>query len=143
MFLNHQHPTEYVLIFNEGQVYIRLHQAFEEKIWNLVKVWADDRKIKCIQWNFRSSCSCSPQNQMQKDADYYSKRGLFHLRRGNAELAYNYLKEAHTLDWTEETIKNNYAKALVALRKERKDSILDAYLERGEKVSLYLYVRLV
>jgi len=126
-------------VFSEGQVYVRLHQAFEEKIQTLLQKWADDRKIRTFQMHFTPSCSCSVQEQALKDAAYYCKRGLFHSRkksRENVELAYQYLREAHNQDWNNPRIQENYAMALVALRKYRKDPILEEHLNRGERVSV-------
>jgi hypothetical protein len=137
--LNHQSATEYVLVFNEGQVYIRLHQDFEEKIQSLLQKRADDRKIKALQWNFTPSCRCSIKEQSLKDAAYYSKRGLFHARkqsRESAELAYQYLREAHNQDWNNTRIQENYAMALVVLRRYRNDPILEGHLGRGERVRI-------
>jgi hypothetical protein len=139
LFLNHQSATEYVLVFNEGQVYIRLHQDFEGKIQFLLQKWADDRKIKALQWHFTPSCSCSVKEQSLKDAAYYCRRGLFHSRkqsRENAELAYQYLREAHNQDWNNTRIQENYAMALVVLRTYRNDPILDGHLDRGEHVCI-------
>ncbi len=137
--MNHQAPTEYVLVFNEGQVYLRLHQDFEGKIRPLLEKWGKDSKINALQWRFTPSCNCSIKEQMLKDAAYYSRRGLFHLRKQskeNAELAYQYLRAAHNQDWNNERIRECYAMALVELRKYRNDPMLDGHLDRGERVRL-------
>ena len=78
--------------------------------------------------------------QAQKDAVYYSRRRLFYHRRDKADLACQYLREAHHQDWENGQIGENYAKALVALRRDRKCPILEGYLERGERVSLTSYL---
>ncbi len=77
--------------------------------------------------------------QSQKDAVYYSRRGLFYLRRDKADLACQYLREAYHQYYNDGQIREDYAKALVALRRDRKCPIPEGPLERGELASLTSY----
>jgi hypothetical protein len=77
--------------------------------------------------------------QAQKDAVYYSRRRLFYHRRDKADLACQYLREAHHQDCNDGQIRESYAKALVALRRAQKCPLPEDHLERGELASLTSY----
>jgi hypothetical protein len=93
IFLNHQNPDEYVLLFDDGQAHVNLHDDFEKWIRRLVDGWARKRG-KQLQWNFTYSCQCLEDEQRQLDAAYYHGRGRFYLSRKNSDLALSYLQEA-------------------------------------------------
>lgn len=129
LVMNHQHPSEYVLLFSDGTVYARLHQNFEEKLKTLLQKWADDRK-KPLGWNFKMSCDCSERSQQKADASYYSQRGVFHMKRGDFELAYCYLREAYFQNPKDRGIQSRYVKALSEFRAFLKDPALEEYLAK-------------
>ncbi|PMD20198.1 hypothetical protein NA56DRAFT_187210 [Hyaloscypha hepaticicola] len=129
LIMNHQRPSEYVLLFSDGTGYARLHRNFEEKLKTLLQKWADDRK-KPLGWNFKMSCDCSETSQQKADASYYSQRGLFHMRRGDFELAYCYLREAYFQNPKDRGIRSRYVKALSEFRAFLKDPALEQYLAK-------------
>jgi hypothetical protein len=130
LYLNHQNPEEYVLLFEDGQTYISLHCRFQNKIFGLIKKWAVSRKVKDFdkKWHFISSCYCSEEDQKQRNAVYYSQRGLFYLSRGDPAQAVVYFREAHNQDKSNFGIRDNYAMALIAFRRKIKDPVLERYL---------------
>jgi hypothetical protein len=138
LILNHQHPSEYVLLFSDGTVYARLHRNFEAKLKPLLKKWADDRK-KPLGWNFKMSCDCSEASQRKADASYYKLRGMFHMKRGDFELAYGYLREAHIQNPKDGGIRSRYVKALNEFRASLRDPALEQYLAQHTRgAELYM-----
>lgn len=55
---------------------------------------------------------------------YYSRRGQFHLTRGNYKLAHSYLREAHRQSPENEIIRGHYLRSLKARQIERNDPVL-------------------
>jgi hypothetical protein len=134
LFLNHQHHSEFVLLFSDGRVYARLHQNFQEKLEYLLQIWAIDRK-KHLDLDFKSSCNCPEASQRKADASYYNLRGLFHMKRGDPELAYGYLREARIQNPKDDGIRNRYMKALNEFRTFLKDPVLEQYLEQNSHMA--------
>jgi hypothetical protein len=132
LFLNHQHSTEYLLLLSDGKVYARLHRNFEEKLKPLLQKWADSKR-KPLQLTFRWSCDCSEESQRKADAGYYNLRGMYHMKRGQPELAYGYLREAHKQDPGDLGIRNRYLKTLNEFRAFLKDPKLEQYLEDNDQ----------
>ncbi len=127
--MNHQHPSEYVLLFSDGTVHARLHRNFEGKLKTLLQKWADESK-KPLGWNFEKSCDCSETSQQKADASYYSQRGVFHMKRGDFELAYCYLREAYFQNPKDRGIRSRYVKALSEFRAFLKDPELEQHLAK-------------
>lgn len=128
-----------MLVLDDGKVYCSLHPHFEPAIHTLLTRWATEKKLK-LQWNFHPSTTLGLEDLRFIDARYYYRRGLFFLRQQtpeSIELAYGYLREAHTQDFdskdNSETIRIAYARALIALREKRRDPILEAYLARSDR----------
>ncbi|KAH8655990.1 hypothetical protein BGZ60DRAFT_417594 [Tricladium varicosporioides] len=125
IFLNHQHPTEYLLLMGNGEVYARLHEDFREPLQKLSKEWATGNKLsRNYRFRFYPSCHCSKVQQAEQNAAYYNARGIFHLNRGNDLLAYQYLKAAHELHGSNAFIRRNYALALLEHQRILQDPIL-------------------
>ncbi len=97
----------------------------------MLKKWARGNRLK-FEWNFVSSCGCSVDDQKLLDALYYYRRGCSHFQRKSFRLAYKYLKEAHTQNWSNADIRKAYAQSLIALRHVLQDEILETYLERAD-----------
>lgn len=134
LVLNHQHPSEYVLVLDDGTVYCRLHPGFEAQLHQMLKKWAEGNKLK-LKWKLTSPGGCTEEDQRVRDAFYYSQRGWSHLQRENFELAYEYFKEAHTQDMNNDKIRKTYAQSLIKLRSMRKDQALEDHLARGQPLS--------
>lgn len=134
LVLNHQHPSEYILVLDDGRVYCRLHPGFEAQLHQMLKKWAEGNKLK-LKWKFVSPSGCTEKDQRVRDAFYYSQRGWSHLQRDNFELAYEYFKEAHTQDAKNEAIRKAYALSLMKLRPMRMDQVLEDHLIRGYPLS--------
>ncbi|KAF4628830.1 hypothetical protein G7Y89_g9323 [Cudoniella acicularis] len=131
LFFNHQHPTEYVLLFENGKVYARLHRDFEKPLKTLVQEWAKGNGLeRRLEFKFYVSCLCTKKYQEQQNAAYYNRRGVFQIRRGKAEIATQYLREAQHLDQRNGEIRRNYAMALVRMRSILNDRHLEDYLTR-------------
>jgi hypothetical protein len=130
VFLNHQHPDEYVLLFSDGHAHVSLHYDFEESIKRLIEVWAT-KKGKRLMWHWRPSCECAKEQQKQFDAAYYNRRGLFQLSRKNWELALAYLREACVQNSPSREFQYNHRMALAAVRRNRNDEILEGYLDQA------------
>jgi len=123
LYLNHQHESEYVLIFKDGKTCICLHAGFEQSFKSLVTQAIRGK----VEWDFQQSCHCDEGQQQQINAAYYNRRGRFQLCREADEQALSYLKEAVTLDNTQEYL-DDYGMALIAVRIRRQDSILEDWL---------------
>jgi hypothetical protein len=123
LYLNHQNPDEYLLIFKDGKTCICLHAEAEP----LLKKLVERSTKKKLSWNFQSSCFCDPLIQRRANAAYYNSRGRFQLFRGAPEQALGYLQEALRLE-NSSTYWKDYGMALVAVRKTRQDPILESWL---------------
>lgn len=97
----------------------------------LLEKWADDKKKPLGWWNFKVSCDCPEASQRKANASYYNLRGLFHMKRRNAELAYGYLREARIQNPNDDGIRNRYMKALNDFRTYLRDPVLEQYLEQN------------
>jgi hypothetical protein len=115
LFLNHQHPTEYVLAFNDGVVYASLHEEFEVQLRGLLKPWSKEKredfdtslariaskfvgrmlKPKSNKptterrphwWNFVASSKSEEPERRHRIAFYYNRRGVFYQMRGHLKL---------------------------------------------------------
>ncbi|KAK0122515.1 hypothetical protein ONS95_010743 [Cadophora gregata] len=129
IFLNHQNPFEYVLLFSDGIAHISLHEDFHEPLRRLLKLWATNRHLSDkFRFHPRSTCAYPKPYQRSLNACYYNARGLFHLARGNNLLALSYFNEAHEQNRSSEEIHLNLGMALVAVRKSRQDEELEIYL---------------
>ncbi|KAH7413515.1 hypothetical protein BKA64DRAFT_661166 [Cadophora sp. MPI-SDFR-AT-0126] len=129
IFLNHQNPFEYVLLFSDGVAYVSLHEDFHEPLERLLKLWATNRSLAGrFRFHQRSTCAYPKLYQRSLNACYYNARGLFHLARGNALLALSYFNEAHEQNRSDEKIHLNLGMALIAVRRSRRDEDLEGYL---------------
>jgi hypothetical protein len=131
IYLNHQHPQEYVLIFGEGQCFACLHSDFRDPLEKLLTTWATGNRVRRFVFNFKPSSTIGQDCQRLLNAQYYSRRGLFFLSRFNVELALRYLREAVYQDESNMEIRGRLAIGLVAVRRVRgRDPTLDALIER-------------
>jgi hypothetical protein len=132
LFLNHQHPTEYVLLFSDGHTHVKLHSKFEKPLTVLLEEWATNNKVRNFRPIFRPSCSCTEEEQQHRNSMYYDARGLFHLSLGDPEQALAYLSEArmHAPRETMAEVRNHYDMAIYAVRLKKQDPILEDYLVR-------------
>lgn len=73
------------------------------------------------KWHFISSNNISEEDQNQLNAVYFSRRGLFHLSRGNPEIALEYLREALMQDGSNPEIRDNHVMALIAVHRHIQD----------------------
>ncbi|RDL32092.1 uncharacterized protein BP5553_09494 [Venustampulla echinocandica] len=129
IFLNHQHPDEFMLLFSDGRAYANLHDDFREPLQNLLHRWAENRGLGIrFQYHFRATSHSSQAYQKVLNAAYYNQRGLFHLGRNNAWLALQYLNEAHDQNSASDEIHSNLGMALVAVRHNVRDRELERYL---------------
>ena len=129
IFLNHQNPLEYVLLFSDGTAHVSLHEDFHEPLKRLLKLWATNRNLSdrfCV--HARSTCEYPKSYQKCLNASYYNARGLFHLARDNHLLALSYFNEAHEQNRSSEEIHLNLGMALVAVRRSALDEELETYL---------------
>ncbi|KAH7370939.1 hypothetical protein BKA65DRAFT_532463 [Rhexocercosporidium sp. MPI-PUGE-AT-0058] len=135
IFLNHQNPYEYVLLFSDGIAHIALHEEFHEPLRRLLRLWAANRNLsEKFRFHPRSTCAYPKPYQRTLNACYYNARGLFHLSRGNPLLALSYFNEAHEQNRRSEEIHLNLGMALVAVRRLRRDEELEAYLAMEKEV---------
>jgi hypothetical protein len=130
-----------VLILSNGTTCISLHHDFEKKLRDL---YMSIDKSNRLTWRFFRSCccdeaseepislACNPLHWKQENARYYNRRGRFFLRRGAllrdgdcAEVAWKYLNEAWRLDHENKSYQDDYEMALIAVRQERRDPVLD------------------
>jgi hypothetical protein len=115
LFLNHQHPTEYVLAFNDGVVYANLHEEFEVQLRGLLEPWSKEKRedfdtslariaskfvgrmLKPTSnkptterrphwWNFVASSKSEEPERRHRIAFYYNRRGVFYQMRGHLKL---------------------------------------------------------
>jgi hypothetical protein len=115
LFLNHQHPTEYVLAFNDGVVYANLHEEFEVQLRGLLEPWSKEKRedfdtslgriaSKFVGrmlkpksnnptkekrphwWNFVASSKSEEPERRHRIAFYYNRRGVFYQMRGHLKL---------------------------------------------------------
>jgi hypothetical protein len=115
LFLNHQHPTEYVLAFNDGVVYASLHEEFEVQLRGLLEPWSKEKRedfdtslariaskfvgrmLKPTSnkptterrphwWNFVASSKSEEPERRHRIAFYYNRRGVFYQMRGHLKL---------------------------------------------------------
>jgi hypothetical protein len=122
------------LIFKDGKTCICLHADFEQSFKELVTL-----ATKCkLEWDFQPSCQCDESQQRQVSAAYYNRRGRFKLCRGDPEQALSYLREALRLENTL-TYRDDCGMALIAVRRFRKDHILERWLAPGVDPELTLY----
>jgi hypothetical protein len=112
-------------------VHAQLHETFKFPLRGLLERWFEaktrrNKKPEGFEWfNFHVSCHCSPNEQAIADAAYYARRGVFQLMRGNALMAYKYLREADKQHPNNFSIQENYVKALRAVRNSDYDPILE------------------
>ncbi|KUJ15891.1 uncharacterized protein LY89DRAFT_783143 [Mollisia scopiformis] len=127
IYLNHQNPDEYVLLFNDGRCHASLHKDFRDDLEEVVSLWATGNGLPNFAFDFISSCACPKFSQTLQNASYYSKRGMFHLAKSNVDLALKYLRAAADEDETSKDIHDNLAIAIMAMRRKRgTDEILEA-----------------
>ncbi|KAL2066742.1 hypothetical protein VTL71DRAFT_2814 [Oculimacula yallundae] len=135
IFLNHQNPNEYVLLFSDGVAHVALHEEFHDPVRRLLKLWAANRKLsEKFRFYPRSTCAYPKPYQRTLNASYYNARGLFHLSRGNALLALSYFNEAHEQNRGSDEIHLNLGMALVAVRQSTRDEVLEAYLATEKEI---------
>jgi hypothetical protein len=129
LFLNHQNPSEYVLLFSDGRTYAGLHNDFHKPLKAILFQWATNRNLtKTFQYHPKVTCSYTLSQQRAMNAAYYNKRGLFQISRGNPWLALRYLREAHEQDRSGLEIHGNFGMALVAVRQIERDDELERYI---------------
>lgn len=56
--------------------------------------WAKGNELPNFAFHFYSSSETTPAARKKQNAVYYSRRGMFHISKGNTELAYGYLRQA-------------------------------------------------
>ncbi|KAH6717516.1 hypothetical protein BKA61DRAFT_715798 [Leptodontidium sp. MPI-SDFR-AT-0119] len=135
VFLNHQNPHEYVLLFSDGIAHVALHEEFHDPLKTLLKHWAANRNLSDkFKFYPRSTCAYPKPYQRILNACYYNARGLFHLSRGNPLLALSYFNEAHEQNRGSDEIHLNLGMALVAVRNSRRDEELESYLAMEKEV---------
>jgi hypothetical protein len=118
LFLNHQHPTEYLLLFSSGIVHAKLHGDFNGQLHDLLKIWFDakskrNRNLEDSEWfYFTPSSEICPKEQQKRIAEYYVQRGLFHYTQGNILLA-RHLHRAEVQPLHKHSVEDDYVKSLV------------------------------
>ncbi|PMD44602.1 hypothetical protein L207DRAFT_525915 [Hyaloscypha variabilis F] len=132
IYLNHQNPDDYVLLFNDGRCYASLHEGFREKLKRVDTTWAAGNGI-VGKFYFTSSCEWPESTRKQHNAEYYARRGMFHLSKGNTDLALKYLREASDESKRDPEIQKQFAMAIIAKRQEGPpDEILDDMIKYRE-----------
>jgi len=59
IYLNHQNPAEYALLFNDGRCHASLHKDFQDDLENIVSTWAKGNglpKSNVYNFNFIPLC---------------------------------------------------------------------------------------
>lgn len=129
--MNHQHPSEYVLVLDDGRVFCELHPVFKGQLFQMLKNWASGNNCR-LELKWVSLPGPTEEDQSVCDAFYYCQRGWSNLQHGRVELAYEYFKEAHLQDVNNKDIRRAYARSLMLLRPKRRDRILEDHLIRGQ-----------
>lgn len=127
--MNHQHPEEYVLVFSNGQCYVKLHANFETQIRELLGKWAGEYRPN-FDIHFTPSSTSSEGTQRALDAVYYSNRGIFFLARQNYQMALYYLRAAMDEDADNVQIRLDRCLAIIAYRGSIHPNDRDPILER-------------
>ena len=112
------------MVFVDGNAYVGLHQGFHDDMKTLIeatfapnaftflsKPFSKPKKAKV---NFTTSCTCTSEEQNQKNAAYYNQRGRFHLSLSRPVHALSYMTEAYRLDLENTIYKEDYFMARVA-----------------------------
>ncbi|KAH7087346.1 hypothetical protein FB567DRAFT_628322 [Paraphoma chrysanthemicola] len=124
LYLNHQNRDDFVLVFVDGSAYVGLHRGFHDDMKTLIeatfapnaftflsKPFSKPKKVKI---NFTTSCTCTLEEQNQRNAAYYNQRGRFHLSLSRPVHALSYMTEAYRLDLENPIYKEDYFMARVA-----------------------------
>lgn len=85
-------------------------------------------------FNFVVSSSSSLESRRKRTAAYYRRRGTFHQKRGNLDLAHAYIREAKSEDPESVAIQNDYVSILKAKRMSRYDPNFEEHFPHDDQL---------